>query len=66
MFEKAEADYRALSEKKQIVENDKAKIHKVCLIDCRATTRSEVRPLVLPVLVNVLWRCLLKCELPCM
>lgn len=29
MFEKAEADYRALSEKKRIIENDKAKIHKV-------------------------------------
>jgi hypothetical protein len=29
MFEKAESDYRALSEKKRIIENDKAKIHKV-------------------------------------
>ena len=29
MFEKAEAEYRELSEKKRIVENDKDKIRKV-------------------------------------
>ena len=29
MFDKAEAEYRELSDKKRIVENDKTKIHKV-------------------------------------
>ena len=31
MFDKAEAEYRELSEKKRIVENDKDKIRKVSL-----------------------------------
>ena len=29
MFDKAEAEYRELSDKKRIVENDKTKIHRV-------------------------------------
>ena len=30
MFDKAEQEFKDLSEKKRIVENDKHKIHKVC------------------------------------
>ena len=39
MFDKAEAEYRELSEKKRIVENDKDKIRKVrySLYDTQAT-----------------------------
>ena len=33
MFEKAESEYQTLTEKKRIVNNDKAKIEKVIVID---------------------------------
>ncbi len=35
MFDKAEAEYRELSDKKRILHNDKDKIHKVRIKQCQ-------------------------------
>ena len=36
MFDKAEAEYRELSDKKRILHNDKDKIHKVRICTCQS------------------------------